>query len=224
MKRLIPFLILSSVAFGQYRVVKTLPAATNTGKIVLLSTDSTYYQDGATLVTTGKKGDVQLGKQMFDEEPWTYVYCTADSANNSRAAGLDDKIVSLDMALLANTTYEIEYRHYYTSGQAATGICITPVMSGSVTSLVGYSQIVGSAADGSDNLLSGSHLASADTVINALTAVLTGLTFGETKLVIVTDANARTLSLYIKSEITGQTITYKAGSWARFRKALATTW
>lgn len=201
MKRLL-ILLLPVLAFGQHVAQKYTVV------------DSITYSGPLTI--TGK---------INGEAPWTYVICTADSSSASRdVTAQNKKIPSLDITLAANTTYEVEYTHYYTSGQAATGIAITPVASGSVTSLVGYTQVPGSAADGTDNLVSGSHLASADTVVATLTAVLNVLVQGKTYLTVVNGASERTLSLYIKSEVTGQTVTYKTGSWARYRKALATTW
>jgi hypothetical protein len=58
MKRLWIFLfpvLLSAQFIPQYRIVASLPAAGNTGEIVILATDSTFYQDGATWVSTGKR-------------------------------------------------------------------------------------------------------------------------------------------------------------------------
>jgi hypothetical protein len=58
MKRLWIFLfpvLLSAQFIPQYRIVASLPAAGNTGEVVILSTDSTFYKDGPTWFSMGKK-------------------------------------------------------------------------------------------------------------------------------------------------------------------------
>jgi hypothetical protein len=161
--------------------------------------------------TTGAKGATGAKGTTGAQGPGPTTVRKTNTDDTTTLTSLGSA-TGLGLAVAANTTYSFDYFILFQSSAAATGIGLA--LTGPASpNFISYTATIPIAADATTAMFSGWGTAYDDTVLG--TAVqATGTTYvARIYGVISTGGTSGTLTPRFRSEINGNTVTIKAGSW-----------
>jgi hypothetical protein len=151
------------------------------------------------------------------EPIWTWIVRTADTSHNNRGTGSPLFQFNMD----ANAMYEIEGKIFDTTAATTTSMCTFASVTGTVKGGTINVQNDYNATMGTDQLYTDQILLTSSATSDSSLPASHGVTGNQTMRiygVIETNANARTFTFGIKSEVTGSAVVARKNSYLKYRK------